>query len=189
MANEVEWGVKEEGCSNCVKLEAQLVEVLAEVRDLKARLNLDSQTSHQPPSQDKPWKPKSEREKSGRSSGGHPDEVVKLPLSGACGCGQVWSAVAVDDLLARQVHDLPEIRLQVTEYQVKVNVYPCCGMRAQAAFPEHVLGQAQYGPRLLGLAVYLNSVHFLSTRQVGSVASEGPGRGGPDKTWRAQGST
>ncbi len=35
----------------------------------------------------------------------------------------------------------------------------------------------------------VDSALVLSTRQVGSVASEGPGRGGPDKTWRAQGST
>jgi len=149
------------------------------LRELKARLGLDSETSHQPPSQDKAWKQHSERQKTGRSSGGqsghpgktlkmvdHPDKVVKLPLTGYCECGQSWGDVEVTDLLARQVHDLPELRLQVTEYQAEVKVCPHCQQREQALFPAHVPGQVQYGPRLLGSAVYLNTAHFIPLKRV-----------------------
>jgi len=157
---------------------------VAELRELKARLGLDSETSHQPPSQDKPWKPRSERQKTGRSSGGqrghpgktlkmvdHPDEVVKLPLTGHCRCGQSWAEVEVTDLLARQVHDLPELRLQVTEYQAEVKVCPQCQCREQALFPVQVPGQVQYGPRLLGSAVYLNTAHFIPLERVTQILS------------------
>lgn len=96
----------------------------------------------------------------------HPDTVVTLPLTGACGCGHDWSGVAVADQLARQVHDLPEMRLQVTEYRAEVKVCPHCRQRSQAAFPAQVPGQVQYGPRLLGMAVYLNAAHFVPLERV-----------------------
>lgn len=149
--------------------------MLNRLQELEARLAQDSQTSHQPPSQDQPWKQRSERQKGVRSTGGqpghrgktlkmaeHPDEVVTLTVGGHCGCGQSWADVEVVDRLARQVHDLPEIRLHVTEYQAEVKICPCCQQREQARFPEHVPGQVQYGPRVLGAAVYLNTAHFIS---------------------------
>jgi len=74
---------------------------LADIRALKVRLQADSKIPNLPPSQDKPWKPQSERVKANRSSGaqpGHvgkalemspqPDEVIILPVTGHCGCGQ-----------------------------------------------------------------------------------------------------
>ena len=80
-----------------------MVLLMAEAQDLKARLARDSQTSSQPPSRDKPWKSRSERSSSGKSTGGqvghpgktlkmseHVDEVVVLPLMGLCGCGLAW---------------------------------------------------------------------------------------------------
>jgi transposase len=147
---------------------------MAEVKELKARLVQDSKTSHKPPSQDRGWKSKSERIKGLKSSGGqlghkgktlkmaqHADEVVKVPLTGECSCGTNWDKVPAIDQLARQVHDLPEIKLQVTEYQAEVKVCPHCQQRSQAKFPEHVKGQVQYGPRVHGLATYLNVAHFI----------------------------
>jgi len=175
-------GISDAACPNCQKLEAQLAIVVAELQETKARLGLDSTTSHQPPSQDKPWIPKSERQKTGRSSGaqpGHrgttlkmvecPDEVVTLPVTGHCGCGQTWDTVAVSDELARQVLDLPEIRLQAVEYRAQVKVCPTCHHREQAAFPAHVPGQVQYGPRIHGLAVYLNAVHFVPLKRTSNI--------------------
>lgn len=154
---------------------------MAELRELKARLGLDSETSNQPPSQDQPWKSKvkSERQKTGRSSGGQPghpgktlkmvddpDNVVTLHLTGRCACGRTWEGVEVADLIARQVHDLPEFRLQVTEYQAEVKVCPCCHQCGQATFPAHVPGQVCYGPRLLATAIFLNVGHFIPLERV-----------------------
>ncbi|WP_425388011.1 DUF6444 domain-containing protein, partial [Deinococcus marmoris] len=59
-------------CANCKRLGAELAQLqlafaalLARVQDLEAQLAQTSKTSSQPPSQDKPWLPKSERQKSG----------------------------------------------------------------------------------------------------------------------------
>lgn len=163
-------------------MEAQLAKVLAELQEIKTRLGLNSTTSNQPPSQDKPWAPKSERLKTGRSSGAqpghtgktlkmalHPDEIVTLPVTGHCGCGQAWDTVMVSDELARQVLDLPEIRLHAVEYRAQVKVCPSCHHREQASFPTHVPGQVQYGPRIHGLAVYLNAVHFVPLKRTANI--------------------
>ena len=84
-----------------------------------------------------------------------------MRLTGQCGCGHAWETVAVQGQVARQVHDLPELRLQVTEYRAEVKVCPGCRHRQHAPFPDHVLSQVQYGPRVHGLAVYLNAAHFV----------------------------
>lgn len=160
------------------ELEALVALLMGEVQDLKTQLARDSQTSSQPPSRDKPWKSKSERASSGKTTGGqvghpgktlkmseHIDEVVVLPLTGPCGCGHTWDQVSAQEYLARQVHDLPEIRLQVTEYQAEVKVCPHCLARGQAAFPSHVPGQVQYGPKFHGLSTYLNTAHFIPLKR------------------------
>lgn len=146
----------------------------AQVQELNAQLHADSTTSSLPPSLDKPWKPQSERIKTGRLPGGQPghvgktlemseepDTVIVLPVTGHCACGQAWDDVPVQDRLARQVHDLPETRLHVTEYQAEVKICPCCTVRQQADFPAAVPGQVQYGPGVHALGTYLNVVHFI----------------------------
>ena len=158
--------------------------LLADIQGLKARLQADSTTSNLPPSKDKPWKPQSERPKTGRSSGaqpGHvgktlemsqqPDAMIVLTVTGHCACGQLWDDVPVQDRLARQVHDLPETRLHVTEYQAEVKICPCCTARQQAAFPVTVPGQVQYGPRIHALTTYLNTVHFIPLSRTAEVIS------------------
>jgi len=98
-----------------------------------------------------------------------PDKVVVLPVTGTCACGHHWNEVKVQDLLAQQVLDLPEVQLQVTEYQAEVKVCPHCHERQQAAFPGNVRGQVQYGPRFQALAVYLNVAQFLPFKRVSAV--------------------
>jgi transposase len=159
-----------------------LAEVLGRLQALEAQLAQDSTTSSQPPSKDKPGAPKNERQKTGRSSGAqrghvgktlkmaaHVDEVVSLPLTGHCTCGHAWESVHAQGQVARQVHDLPELRLQVTEYRADVKVCPGCRHRQHAPFPDHVPGQVQYGPRVHGLAVYLNVAHFVPLERTSEI--------------------
>lgn len=155
-----------------------MTELQHQLADLQGRLKAlsqrDSRNSSQPPSQDKSWKPQTERQKSDKHSGGqkghpgktlsmsdHPDVIVVVPLEGSCDCGHVWNTVEVDSYRARQVHDLPEIRLQVTEYQAEVKTCPHCQGQQQANFPNNVSGQVQYGPRLHALSLNLTVGHFL----------------------------
>ncbi|WP_407538855.1 IS66 family transposase (plasmid) [Deinococcus radiomollis] len=158
--------------------------LVVEIQELKAQVGADSGTSNVPPSQDKPWKPLSERIKTGRFPGGQPghigktlemsaqpDTVIVFPVSGQCACGHSWVDVPIQDVLARQVHDLPETRLHVTEYQVEVKICPHCAQRQQAAFPAAVPGQVQYGPHVHALTTFLNVVHFIPLARTAEIVA------------------
>ena len=60
----------------------------------------------------------------------------------------------------RQVHDLPPLRLIVTEHQAEIKRCPC-GHLNKAAFPEGVNAPLQYGPALKAAAVYLKNYQLL----------------------------
>jgi transposase len=60
----------------------------------------------------------------------------------------------------RQVFDLPERLIEVTEHQASVYCCAACGGETKAEFPAGVAAPAQYGERVRAAAVYLN-VHQL----------------------------
>src|SRR5271157_3485835 len=64
-----------------------------------------------------------------------------------------WSATGIEK---RQVFDLAERPLMVTEHQA--SIYRCenCRGVTKAAFPDGVVTAAQYGERVKAAAVYLN---------------------------------
>src|SRR5277367_2567887 len=151
----------------------RIAELEALVAELVRRLGLDSTNSSKPPSSDglkkKPRAPRSLRGKSGKKSGGQeghagdtlrqvakPDFVVPHE---ACVCQHCClpldpkAPVAVEK---RQVFDLPERPLLVTEHQA--SVYRCerCRGVTKAAFPKGVVSPAQYGERFKAAAVYMN---------------------------------
>ncbi|MBD1913223.1 MULTISPECIES: IS66 family transposase zinc-finger binding domain-containing protein [unclassified Leptolyngbya] len=81
------------------------------------------------------------------------------------GCGQGLHDVAVDWVL-RQVHDLPPLRLWVSEHQVEEKRCPCCGVLNQATFPSEVNSVVQYGSGITGLMVYLMVGQLLPSMRV-----------------------
>ena len=134
---------------------------------------LHAETHSKPPSSDglkkKPRAPFSLRGKSGKASGGQeghagdtlrqvadPDFVVQHE-AGACGycCSPLGpnSRIAVEK---RQVFDVPERLLLVTEHQASVHRCAQCRCVTKAAFPEDVVSPAQYGERFKATAVYMN---------------------------------
>jgi transposase len=76
------------------------------------------------------------------------------------------ATVAVEDVLARQVFDLPPIALRVTEHQVEVKGCPHCGQVNQGNFPPEANTVVQYGPRLKGMMVYLMEGQLLPSHRV-----------------------
>lgn len=141
-----------------------ILDMQARLQALESRGALHSQNSSQPPSSDGYLKPapKSLRDKSGRKPGGQnghpgytlrptpsPDDVVTHPLTSCpCGCGKDLRRLPLVRYERRQVFDLPEIRLAVTEHRAEVKVCPCCAREQVAPFPQGVNAPAQYGPRL-----------------------------------------
>ena len=146
-----------------------------EVHALKAAAAKDSHNSSKPPSSDglaKP-KPKSLRTPSARPTGGQlghpgqtlrmvptPDRTVRHPVDRCTGCGRSLADHAPDRVERRQVFDVPEPTLEVTEHQADVKTCPC-GCVTRAAFPPEVTAPVQYGPRVKSVAVYLKEYQLL----------------------------
>jgi transposase len=72
----------------------------------------------------------------------------------------------------RQVFDLPEFRLEVTEHQA--HIYTCrgCHNTTRAAFPEDVTSHVQYGTRVKAAAIYLNAQQLIPEDRVAEVMSD-----------------
>lgn len=127
------------------------IKVLQEkVRELEIRLDKNSSNSSKPPSSDGYRKPapKSLRTPSGKKTGGQeghdgdtllavmtPDRIVEIPVL-SCSCGADLSGIPASEYEARQVFDLPEPRLEVTEYRLAKVCCPSCRKKVTATAPE-----------------------------------------------------
>ena len=60
----------------------------------------------------------------------------------------------------RQVFDIPDPTLVVTEHQAEVKMCSC-GHQTTATFPEGVGAFVQYGPRVRALAIYLSNQQLI----------------------------
>jgi transposase len=157
--------------------ERQVGDLTARVAQLEAHLNKDSHNSHQPPASDGPAKrphPRSLRRRSGKKSGGQPghpgvtrclvdqpDTVVPHTPTTCAACGASLETAPEIKRDRRQVIDLPEPRLVVTEHQAAHKVCPMCQMVTAGAFPPEVSQPVQYGPRTKAAAVYLQTYQLL----------------------------
>lgn len=150
-----------------------------ENQKLKDQLSKNSRNSSKPPSSDgfkkepKP-NPKSLREKSDRKSGGqkghkgyklrrheNPDAIVVHAVASCDNCGQDLSNAEVSAVQKRQIFDIPPLAIEVTEHQVEIKNCACCGKETKAKFPEGLVQEAQYGPRIKAFLTYMNQYHFL----------------------------
>jgi transposase len=156
-------------------LKAENAALRDRVQTLEEQVAKDSHNSHKPPSSDglsKP-KPKSLRPKSERPTGGQPghpghtlhmvkkpDRIVPHRVERCSDCGRSLTGQQPDRVERRQVHDLPEPKLEVTEHQAEVKTCPC-GCVNRAAFPPEAAAPVQYGPRVKSVAVYLGEYQLL----------------------------
>ena len=154
-------------------LRRQIAALQAEVADLRRQLGQDSSNSSKPPSSDglkkKPRLAGSLRGRSGKASGGQPghkgdtlrqvadpDRVVRHEAC-ACGhCGSPLGPQSATGIEKRQVFDLAERPLTVTEHQAAIYRCACCRGETKAAFPDGVVSPVQYGERVKAAAIYLN---------------------------------
>ena len=156
-------------------LEQRLQASEQRIKELEDRLATNSRNSSKPPSADefKKPKPKSLRKRSGRRSGGQPghpghtlervekpDRTQRYQVERCTACGQSLAGQPPESIERRQVHDLPPMRLIVTEHQGQVKTCPC-GCRNKAGFPQGVNAPVQYGPQIKAAAVYLKQYQFL----------------------------
>ncbi|WJK41331.1 IS66 family transposase [Solwaraspora sp. WMMA2056] len=157
-------------------LAARLEQALTRIAELEARLKQSSSNSSKPPSSDGLAKPapKSLRGRSGRRPGrpaggegttlsqvADPDVVVRHVPDICGGCGDGLTDPAEVTVTRRQVFDIPQPRVVVTEHQIVTVACPC-GHHTTAATPAGATAPAAYGPRIAAIGVYLLHGQFLS---------------------------
>jgi transposase len=170
------------------EVQAKIIRGLeTKVQVLEDQITKNSRNSHKPPSSDglnKPT-PKSRREPSGKPSGGQkghvghrlepvekPDHITVHLVTACAACHADLAEVATSKVDKRQLFDLPQVRLEVTEHQGEVKTCPVCGQINAAVFPEGVTQPAQYGPRVRAQMVYLNVYHFIPLGRTAEILSE-----------------
>jgi transposase len=90
-------------------------------------------------------------------------------LFGRCGAGLARRPVT--GVERRQVFDLPEVAVAVTEHQL-IERECGCGQRTRAAAPAGAEGPVQYGPRIAAIIVYLYLGQFLSKQRTAQALAE-----------------
>lgn len=160
-----------------------------EILALRRQLGKDSSNSGKPPSSDglkkPPRVPGSLRGQSGKQGGGQaghkgdtlrqvaePDRTQVHDVSCCAHCRAGLTARMVCGVVRRQVFDLPEPRLEVTEHRALSYTCQACHGTTKAAFPEGVISPAQYGERIKGVAVYLNVAQLIPEDRVSEVLRE-----------------
>ena len=163
-----------------VHLTNHVNELQTRVRDLEARLSKNSSNSSKPPSSDGlKRKPKSERKKSGKKPGGqqgrvgkgltqvdNPDVIVTHAPTECQGCGSSLKQVNGFCAEKRQVFEIPQPKVEVTEHRVLEKVCACCGTASRAVFPDNVRGPVQYGNLAQALTAYFANHHFIPVNRV-----------------------
>ncbi len=163
--------------------EAHIGKLTQEINALKEQLSTNSSNSSLPPSKDYK-KQKTQKSPSKNSSGGQKghlghfrqlmdtkdvDSTVSCPLPSYCACG---GEIHLKDSFQRhQVHELPEIKLHVTEYHLEKGCCAKCHKNHIADLPEGVTW-GMTGPRLTSFMSNLVSHYQLSRRELQAFLKE-----------------
>jgi transposase len=163
---------------------ARVEKLEVENRELRARLNSDSNNSSKPPSRDFK-KNKKQKQSSGKPSGGQKghrghfralmdekevDAIVNCEEFSKCDCcgGDV---AKTSDFVRHQVHELPEIKLHVTEYHLAHGACQNCSRKQLAKLPEGI-SWGITGPRLTSFMTEMVTKYQLSRRGLREFLSE-----------------
>ena len=165
------------------ELGERVTALAAQVRELEARLNRnsDSSNSSRPPSSDPPWAPKQARHKpSGRKRGGqgghpgHPRQAVAREQVDErheyrprqcehCHASFPSDLPLEEKAWVHQVFELPEVRPHVSEHVRRACRCPQCGRKTWAPLPPGV-SPSGYGPRAHATTAWLTGKGRLSRR-------------------------
>ena len=176
-----------------VSLVGQINSLSERVTELEDQLVKNSGNSSKPPSSDgfkkKPLEPMttSLRKKSGKKVGGQPghegktleqvadpDDAIAYRPECCPDCqADLHDAIVIPgEVCRRQVVDIPAPKVFVTEHRALSVTCPGCGKACRGSFPEGVTQPVQYGANLLGLAVYLHSVHLVPFARCAQIMQE-----------------
>lgn len=170
-----------------ITLRDEISSLKAENEKLRARLNSNSHNSNMPPSSDgykkRPVNPAFPKSKGGKQGGqkghkGHtlqqvenPDKIV-ICAPGECICGNKFTEEQLELAEKRQVFDIPEPKLDITEYQLYKATCPKCGREQTGTAPDGVNAPTQYGNRVKAFAVLCNVHYKLPYKKIQSLFND-----------------
>tara|TARA_B100001964_G_C14203086_1_gene586799 strand:- start:184 stop:1668 length:1485 start_codon:yes stop_codon:yes gene_type:complete len=175
------------------QLMARTEQLASRVEQLEDQLKKNSGNSSKPPSTDKSFgvKPKNRslRQKSGKKSGGqkgrkghtlkrvdNPDETLSHRLKRCPQTGRRLTDADIVGEIRRQVFDIPEPKLKVTEHIYFLYSIPGSSQTVHHPFHDGVSAPVQYGPRLGALLVYLSDYQLIPLARLSQLCSDLYGR-------------
>lgn len=157
----------------------QIDQLELRVKELESQLNQNSRNSSRAPSTDwKKSKPAFPRSAGGKIGGkkGHdggtlkmvaqPDKVQPHQLDMCRHCGKAHFQEPLRVQARRQVFDIPQPRIEVTEHLVMTWTCCSCHLENRGEFPAGVTSQTQYGVRLQTMSVLLNNAYGIPRNKV-----------------------
>jgi len=165
-----------------------VLQLVGEVRALKAQLAKDSTNSSKPPSSDPPGVERPKAPPSGRKPGGQPghkghrrelipvEEVDERHDLKPERCGGCQGALRGEDAepVRRQVVELPAMKALVTEYRLHALCCRRCGTTTRAELPKDV-PRLGFGARLCAMVALLSGKCRLSKRTTQALLKDGFG--------------
>ncbi len=155
-----------------VLVQATVLTLAERIQKLEDQLAKNSRNSGKPPSSDgydQPA-PRSLRKRRRRKSGGQvghsgetlkavvqPDHVKVHRVQACAHCGYSLKRCKAIEHEKRQVFDLPQVQIEVTEHRAEIKECPCCQKETRAVFPRGVDQPVQYGTEIKAQMVYLNT--------------------------------
>jgi len=160
---------------------AKLMEFDARLKRLEEIIGMNSSNSSKPPSTDnklkkakKPTISKSKKKRGAQT--GHkgnnlkivatPDKIEELFATRCSCCNKPLDSTNSSKLEKRQLFDLPEIKIQVTQYQAHSIECSRCHTINKAEFPANINATTQYGDNLKSLVSYLNAYQMLPYERI-----------------------
>lgn len=142
----------------------------------------DSHNSSLPPSFDPPWqkvpRTNSLRKKTGKQVGGQfghrgstlrqvvqPDCLITHTPDLCTSCGAPLHHLKPEAVTRRQVFDIVDGRVKVTEHRAETRRCAACGMTNKARFPASVRAPVQYGEGVLSRSCYLHLYQLLPVKR------------------------
>lgn len=166
---------------------AVLVNFGRRLQELEAKLGMNSSNSSKPPSTDnKLTKTKTKagsnsKRKRGAQSG-HKGSNLKisetpditdilLPSNCSC-CNTSLQKIESSKVEKRQVYDLPDIKMQITEYQSHSKECPKCNVLNKPLFPKGVEAATQYGNNLKSFISYCSTYQMLPYERISELIED-----------------
>lgn len=164
------------------KLRAENAKLVLELQKLQDKINTNSSNSSKPPSQD-PFRKKQKKKSSGKKPGGQPGhkghskpvypknkltKEIDIKPTHCPHCHSTHFSETPTSIECRQSIELPEIEVEVTQYNIHTCRCENCHKEVRAEIPKEA--QKGFGPRLMGFLTMLSAEAGMSKRKICSIA-------------------